>query len=501
MSADNKRRRIVTNAILSSSNWSLPLVLSFLTTPILIGFFGHDRYGLYLLILGFINHSFTFGIGKAAAKYVAEYGVTGDDELVSEAVSFSLWLSITLGVSGATLTLILAQWFLDETLRIPAELSSEGRAGLMISAFIILASMVSQLWSFVLQGLHRFDRYAVISAFGSGLGYAGLIGLASRGGGIAAVLLWNLAVTCLLAAFYFRAVKRASSGTRIRTKIRSTVRSAVLRYSGAIILTQIFGNALLLIERLWIARDLGVDALTYYVVPMTLALFVHAFVGSIVIVLFPVFNEQLEAADRMTRLYRGSTKFVLAIASFAILTSLILGRSILFAWVGEEIAEKAAWILPIQMITFGMLAVSTVAWQVVESVGKARANVIFSVSCLIVGGGLIVLLGGRYGLEGVAAARLIGGLGVIPLMIFVEHRVLRSFSVKYWAASILRLAVAVAVAGTVQWLVQDLLHGRAAALYGTTAGGIAFALSLLAARYFEADELNWFRRSLSPSKS
>jgi O-antigen/teichoic acid export membrane protein len=495
MSRSNSRR-IVTNIALSASTWFLPIILSFVATPVLLDSLGHQGYGLYALVLGFIGYSFTFGIGKAAAKFVAEYRATGDDELANESVSATFILSVAVGLLGALSIVAASGLLIDSVLQIPATLRDEGKWSLAVAAGIILLTMLSQVWSFTLQGLHRFDSYAAITGVGSVIQNVGTIILAALRYDVVSILIWNLASAVLLAALFFIAVYRIKPRIRLTFDIRPSVGRAVTGYSGAIILTQVFGNVLLLVERSWITRVFGVDMLTYYVVPMTLALFLHAFVGSIVIVLFPIVNERLSDRGRVLKIYRISTKFVLLIAIFALVTSIILGEDILSAWVGEEVATRSTGLLAIHMATFGMLASATVAWHIVESYGRARANVIFSITWLVVGTVLMIALGRTFGLEGVAMARFVGCTAVIPLAIFVEARVLGSFSTVYWALSGIRLFVAAVIAGIAQALTASWLHGLAAAAAGISLGGLAYLGVLLSIRYFETEELNWFRRSL-----
>src|SRR5687768_14962260 len=183
---------VIVNAALSTSTWILPLALSFIATPILLSAFGNEAYGIYAVVMGFVGYSFTFGIGKAAAKYVAEYRAAGANDLASESLSATLWLSLLVGSAGAVSIAAVAGQFVENVLLIPAADADEARRGLIVAAGIIFFTMLSQVWSFTLQGLHRFDRYAAITAFGSVILNVGAIALAWRGFDVIAILLWNL---------------------------------------------------------------------------------------------------------------------------------------------------------------------------------------------------------------------------------------------------------------------------------------------------------------------
>jgi O-antigen/teichoic acid export membrane protein len=192
---------------------------------------------------------------------------------------------------------------------------------------------------------------------------------------------------------------------------------------------------------------------------------------------------------------------VIALATFAFLTSAVLGRQLLAVWVGHEIAGHSSTLLVIHMATFGLLASTSVAWNVTESFGRARLNVMFSMTWMLAGAAMMFALGSRFGLEGVAFGRLIGCLAVIPLAVFVESRILRSFSARFWMILILRLAAAAAVASAAEALMSGWLPGVAALLLGTLLGAAVFGSVLLLVGFFTEDELNWLRNSLTLAKA
>ncbi len=68
-------------------SWLLPLGLTFYATPLVVRRLGVEEYGLYALVLGFVSYSFTFSIGRAVTKYVAEFRATGETEKINEVLA------------------------------------------------------------------------------------------------------------------------------------------------------------------------------------------------------------------------------------------------------------------------------------------------------------------------------------------------------------------------------------------------------------------------------
>ncbi len=114
----------------------------------------------------------------------------------------------------------------------------------------------------------------------------GSIFIVIDGYGVLALVAWNLIVALAIgAAFYFNA-RRLLPEFEFTFRIRSELRNVVLRYGGSIIVYQAFSNLFLLFERGWIVRNFGSEALTYYVVPMTLGIYLHGFIASLALVYF-----------------------------------------------------------------------------------------------------------------------------------------------------------------------------------------------------------------------
>ena len=96
----NKSGRLILNSIYSLLAWLLPVTLGLLVTPFLLKRLGVEAYGVYLVILGFIGYSFTFSVSKAVAKFVAEFGVTGETRKINSAITASFFLSLAMGILG-----------------------------------------------------------------------------------------------------------------------------------------------------------------------------------------------------------------------------------------------------------------------------------------------------------------------------------------------------------------------------------------------------------------
>src|SRR5215213_3124618 len=130
-------KSIVRNSIYGLSTWLLPLALSFIATPVIVKSLGHEDYGIYALVLGFIAYSFNFNVGRAITKYLAEYRAGGESEKSAEVISATLFINLTLGGIGLILILGSAKFLVADVLKIEGDAQQKTLYALYIAALTI----------------------------------------------------------------------------------------------------------------------------------------------------------------------------------------------------------------------------------------------------------------------------------------------------------------------------------------------------------------------------
>ncbi len=198
-----KRRSLAANSFFSVIAWLFPILLGFISTPILVRNLGNEHYGIFALVLGFISYSFTFGVGKVAGKYVPEYQAAGLPEKVTQVISATFWFSLAIGVAGSLLLVLAAPVIVDDLLLVSVDDRMTAIYSLYLAGAIGLFVMLSQVFQFVLQGLHRFDSYVALTNLNGLMLGIGNIVLAVTGFGVPALLSWNLAVTTFTGLLFY----------------------------------------------------------------------------------------------------------------------------------------------------------------------------------------------------------------------------------------------------------------------------------------------------------
>ncbi len=488
------RRSFITNSILGLLSWLLPIVPTLIATPIVLDALGAERYGLLVVLIGFISYFFTTAIGKVAAKYVAEYKASGEEEKLSAVISATLVLGVGLTMIGAALTVLLAEPIVTQVLKVEPALVYEAINGLYIALATIVAIVIGQTFQLVLQGLHRFDRYLFLANLSSVSYSLGSIAIVKLNYGVLGLLVWNFVTWTIVCVVSYVIAKRELPAFRLTFSIPRSVFRLVLAYASSIIAYQAFGNILLLFERAWIMNRFGGEAMAFYAIPMSLAMYVHLFVASLVLAMFPRVNEMLGDPAAVGQLYRRVTKVVLAIAAFSFASAAAAGPLFLMVWLGEAESARSAPLLIIHTLTFSILAVQTVSWQVAEGFRAAWLNALATFAWMAIGIGLMVVLSQTSTVQGVAVGRLAGVLVFIPAILFVESRFLGRVFWQFWGLSLGRIALAGIAAYGAEMLVLASLSPTWATFFAAGGSGVAaFAFVLFVLRYFDRNELNSLR--------
>lgn len=485
---------VIRNVLFGLVTWILPLCLGLIATPILVGSLGHAEYGVYALILGLVGYSFTFNFGRAITKYVAEYRTTGRADEIAGIVSASLTLNVTVGLAGSVILCLLAGWLVRDVFAIAQAAQQNTIWAIYLASAIIFFTMLGQVFSSILHGLQRFDVYSKIFSAHSIVLVVGNIVLAWFGYGLLALLAWNLAILAGFCIVYAIAARRLSPARTNDRAASSDVLRKIVHYSGSIVAYQVLGNLVLLFERGWITQRLGSESLTYYVVPMSLGIYLHGFVSSLVLVIFPLASELEHDRERLKKLYTKATKLISALVVFVILSVLIVNVQFLTLWMGADFAAVAAPLLVPHIICFGLFAILTISWQMTEGLGRPHINAILtgisSTICIV----LMIVLITPYGNLGVAVARLIGFGTIFFSIIWAERRFFGAFQTEFWFTHLKRVIPAAVAAGFIEYVLNSWLPTGWLSLFVIVGLGAATYASILwLLDFVSADEKLLFR--------
>lgn len=494
---ESSRKHFAFNTLLSVVTWCFPLILAFIATPILVRGLGNENYGIFAIALGFVSYAFSSGIGRISAKYIPEFRSSGEPEKISEVISTSFVLTLAVGTLQAVTLAIAAPYIVSDILRVAPESQANVVNALYLASVGGLFLMLGYVFQFVLQGLHRFDNLALISNLSALLLNIGNIAIVLSGYGVSSLLLWNAIVFGLIAFLYYLGSRRLLPELRFSFRFTRNTFISMSKYASSIVIYQTLSSVLFIFERTWIARHFGTETLTFYVIPLMLAFYMHGLLASVAQVLFPVVNELLNDRERMIGVYKKATKMVLVIIVFIVGSYIASGKQFLHVWINEEFARNSYYLLIILSAALGLNAIGMVAWQLAEAFRRPGLNALSTGLWLATSIPLMIILVDWWHSEGVAFARLIGVITTIPIMFYIEKRFLGSFFWRFWLGIGFRVGIAAFAMILTEIVIYQYTEVSWAVLCGTSAAGsLVFGGTLLLVGYFSKDELRVARDML-----
>lgn len=422
-------------------SWFLPLVVTIVVTPLVVHRIGIEMYGVYALALAYANTVGTLNIAQGLVRELAAFSLAKDAAWRGRLTTSALALSVVVGAAGTTVLLLGVRPYARASLD-AGPLYPLGVTALFLAVATVPLTLLSQAVRAVAQGMHRFDVAAWLTAGSGVVAGIGMGVIVARGGGVVALLNWNIVVNLLLVVAAF-AMLRPLLGHRLGAPSGRAV-VGLARFSGMTTTSQILTALWILSERTMLALYVGAEGVALFVVPLLIGAYMQAGVGSATLVLMPVAS-QLDARDHkdvLRAVYWRATKVVALIVVCATVTLIAASRSLLGLWLGPEFAARAP-VLQVLAIAFGLNTMLLIAWHFSEGLNRPSRNTVYTVLSMIVGVALLALLVRPFGLMGAAWART-GAMLTAPIYLWLFERTLLGGS---FGAAWRRLALYLVPAG------------------------------------------------------
>ena len=479
------------SALFGFLSWMLPLGLTLFATPMVVRHLGFEEYGLYALVLGFISYSFTISIGRAVTKYVSEYRASEQTEKIREVLAATLWINFIVGVLGIFTLCFFARFIVVALYDIKPEMQENAVVAFYIASATIFFVMQAQIFSGVLQAVHRLDIFSIITTIVSVLGVSGNVVIVLLGFGVKELLVWNLVNTTSSCIWFYLAGKRLLPEAKWGIKCSREVLITVAKFVSGIAASQLISNFLLLFERGLITRELGTENLTYYVIPMNLAGQIHIFSSSLLLMLFPLASElgaRLEI-ERLRAIYEQTSKYLFAVVSFIVVSMAICGHEFFSLWLGSEFADKAFYVVIIQAVTFGTIALGIVAWQFMEGLGYTQKNALMAIVWVALSLFLMIIFISPLKLEGVGLGRMFGCISVLIYILVVENKIFGKTLWSFWGRVLFLISLPLCLTAALEYVsLQYLFGGWSGLCIACGSGAMIYVGLLFTTRYLTFDD-------------
>jgi len=438
------RRRIIKNSIYNVLEFGWPIITSLLATPYIVHKLGVGAYGILSIVsvmLGFFG-ILDLGLTGASVKYIAEYYEKKNFKMINKVLNSTILSFILIGVLVGGIIVLLTPFLVTKVLKVSAEFIKVARFAFYVAGLTFWINMVLGGLGGVPRALQRYDVSAKISIIFGSLSVAGTVILLFYGYRLPALVVLGASVSLVEVAIYFLIVQKLLPSFRIDFSWNRKLFLKLLQYGGFFLISSIGGAILLHLDKLIIGSFLGIELVTFYVIPGGIAAKIHGFINSIAAVTFPVSSalKGTRQVRRLRQLYFEGIRIVLIIATMMAVPLVVFSQKFLLYWLGQEFASRSSLVLSILVGTYYLLSIGSVNWAISLGAGHSKINAFFSLFTAFLNIAILILLIKPWGIIGAAWAYFFSVLVSTPLMIaYTERKLLKLPGWSFWQIFIIKI--------------------------------------------------------------
>lgn len=351
--------RLARNSFYHAIRSVIALVVMLLVTPFIIRIIGIEQYGIWALagvVTSYAQLS-DFGIGESVVKFAAEYHVVRDSDRLNRLLNTVIvtYLGLAL-ILGSTLILLLPL-VASDLLRIPLHLQAEAVLIFRLSVVIFFANMIMGVFAALVTATQQIGYTTAISIASTLLGLAGTVFFLAQGFGLRGLIATNAMVALFVAVFSSSVAWRLYPELRInpfRWLDRAMFRQ-VFGYSWKVQISNLSQLLIFQVDRILLSRYLGLEAVAFYEIGSSFALYARTFVLALFSPMLPAVSELHVRNEHffLAGLYKRSLKFMAMISIPFCLLVIGLAHPFIRIWMGDGFGLAATTLqllLPVYLL-------------------------------------------------------------------------------------------------------------------------------------------------------
>jgi len=360
------------------SSWfalGINVLVGIFISPFILHRLGDEAFGLWVLIFSVTGYYglFDLGIRSSIVRYVAKYSAVDDHEQLNRLINTAMFSYSAVGLACLLLTGI-GSFFVSSIFHVPADFLSTARwLFLMVGASVALGFPLG-VFGGILEGLQRFYLLNFTSTT-SILMRALLIVIAlKRGGGLLTVALITVGLPLITAAINAGFVFHLLPIHFRRSYVNRTTLKKIGNYGGTTFMIIVAGRLRFKTDAVVIGTFLSSAAITYFTIGSRLVDYAGEVVSSLAQIFVPM-SSQSDATGDMRGLQKifiaGNRACALIIFPIAA-TLIILGKSVIEAWVGSKYVATSYPILLILLIPTSLMLAQSASGRILYGMAKHR---------------------------------------------------------------------------------------------------------------------------------
>jgi len=387
------KSQIIKNVTSSWFSLGVSILVGIFLSPFILHRLGNTAYGAWILVFSVTGYYglFDLGIRSSVIRYVSTYTATNDTESVSRLINTALLVYAAIGVAAIVTTLVVSG-FLGSLFRMPSDFLPTARVLFLMVGTAVGLGFPAGVFSGILEGLNHF-YFVNVTNLAATLLRALLIVIALKlGYGLLVVAFVTVTLPLL------GSVVRAVIVLRILPLrfgwqyVDRTALGEIARYSGISFILMIAYKLRFKTDEVLISTLVSVAAVTYFSIGDRLVDYAGEVVSSLAQIFVPMSGQSEAKGDReeLRRILVVGNRACSLIVFPITATLIILGKSVIAAWVGEAYVATCYPVLLTLLIPMTFILAQAASSRILYGMARHRslawvtgmeaiANVILSV--------------------------------------------------------------------------------------------------------------------------
>lgn len=421
-----KYQSVIYNCFWSLGGTVVPLVVALVCIPLLLKLLGEGGFGFLAIawmLVGYFS-LFDFGIGRGLT-YIVSRNLAKDIDSTS-VISSGLKVLFLLGLVVALLLFLSAEWITKILVSDSSQSMLEYSQALGVLAVAIPSVIVTAGIKGVLEANGRFRQISLITIPTGSLMFIAPLVVAYQTTHMVLIFI-SLVVVRITQTVLFWVSARRNSFIKLERGLSLDSLREVVAFSGWITVSNVISPLMAYMDRFIIGAKLGLEAVSFYVVPFDMISRVKIVPRSIVTILFPHFTKVINTGERgeALSLMKKAMVIIAGLLAIPLVIVAILSEFLLTVWIDADFARASAEILSVLSIGFLFNCLAFVPSGYVQSLGRSDITAYLHITELILYIPILFYMLSVFGILGAAVAWSARVFLDFVLLLYMAYRVPR----------------------------------------------------------------------------
>lgn len=437
MSSENKEsptpsrlQRSAHNMAASAVGFVVPMVVTFITTPLLFHALGETAYGLQSLSFVIVGYFaiLDLGLDLPIIKFLAEDKARNNVESANRLLSTTLQIYLVVGLIGGGSIFIAADFLVQTIFKLPPDSVNSAVWVFRLAGIGFVFNMFLSWGRAIAVGLQHFGiANGVAGVANTGGTIIGLI-VVYAGGGVEGYVLARVPISLLASIAYWLFARRIFPELRLRWGLQKMTLQRIKGFVGYGTLLRVANALFSRLDQVLIGAWVGVAQAGLYALPVTIVTLVVQSNANMVHFVVPMASELqgLKQIDHLRDVFTRTTRFVNALSTMCFIPLLVLGDHFLTLWIGQVASESTAKVFRLLLIAgYVSVLTSVLLVNVLIGLGRMKQFAFYLTIRGITTSLANMLLIPLFGMQGAGLAQLAGSLVDVAFMVICFHHYLR----------------------------------------------------------------------------